>query len=84
MFSSPDTLDQIFGVWVDNGKNLIGDICPADCLSDLNGDGIVDGYELSYVLGAWGTSDSIADLNSDGVVDGLDLTYILGDWGACS
>ena len=47
---------------------------------DLNGDGSVDGADLSIVLGSWGTSDSEADLDGSGMVDGADLSMILGCW----
>jgi hypothetical protein len=50
-------------------------------LGDLNDDGIVDGADLSILLGAWGT-DGAADLNNDGVVDAADLSIFLGAWSA--
>ena len=53
------------------------------CIGDLNGDGIVDGADLTILLGAWGTDDIVADLNEDGLVDGADLTLMLGAWGLC-
>ncbi len=53
------------------------------CIGDLNGDGIVDGADLTILLGAWGTDDPVADLNEDGLVDGADLTLMLGAWGVC-
>ena len=49
-------------------------------VGDLNGDGQVDGADLSILLGEWGTDNEIADLNADGLVDGEDLTIILGNW----
>jgi hypothetical protein len=54
---------------------------PPPCSGDLNGDGQVDGADLTILLGAWGTAG--ADLNGDGTVDGADLTILLGGWGAC-
>ena len=51
-----------------------------DQVGDLNGDGQVDGADLSILLGQWGTDDVIADLNADGLVDGEDLSIILGNW----
>ena len=53
------------------------------CVGDINEDGIVDGADLTILLGAWGTADAAADLNGDGLVDGADLTILLGAWGAC-
>ena len=76
-------LDQIFGNWEDYGGNTVSDECPTTCSLDFNGDGVVDGEELTYLLGAWGTDDPVADVNDDGIVDGNDLTIILASWGAC-
>jgi hypothetical protein len=76
-------LDQIFGNWGDYGGNTVSDECPTTCSLDFNGDGVVDGEELTYLLGAWGTDDPVADVNDDGIVDGNDLTIILAGWGAC-
>ena len=57
------------------------------CLGDLTGDGLVDGGDLTVVLGFWGICadpvDCLADLTGDGIVDGADLTMILGFWGPC-
>ena len=49
--------------------------------ADLNGDGAVDGIDLSTILSAWGSSTGAADVNGDGLVDGLDLAAILSAWG---
>lgn len=55
---------------------------PCTSLSDLNGDGRIDGGDLAILLGSWGNCDAQcpADLNGDGVVDGLDLCDLLGSW----
>ena len=50
---------------------------------DLNGDGVVDGADLSILLGEWNQASEDGDLNSDGIVDGADLTILLGNWGPC-
>ncbi|MGA0287928.1 MAG: dockerin type I repeat-containing protein [Phycisphaerales bacterium] len=50
-----------------------------DSPADLNGDGQVNGADLSILLAAWG-GGGIADLNGDGVVDGADLAILLADW----
>lgn len=52
------------------------------CPADFNGDGAVNGSDLTALLGSWGGSDR--DLNSDGVVNGSDLTVLLAAWGDCS
>jgi len=60
---------------------LSGDFgCEDGIVGDLNLDGIVDGADLSILLGAWGTADPIADLSGDGNVDGADLSILLGNW----
>jgi hypothetical protein len=55
----------------------------AQCTGDLDGSGVVDGADLSGLLGAWGTPDSPADLDADGTVGGADLGVMLGNWGTC-
>ena len=49
-------------------------------IGDLNGDGTVDGADLTILLGAWGTDSTVADLNGDGTVNGADITVLLGNW----
>ena len=49
---------------------------------DLNCDEVVDGQDLSLVLGAWGGSERAMDLDGSCTVDGGDLALILGNWGA--
>ncbi len=52
--------------------------------ADLNGDGIVNGADLTILLAAWGPCPPKgacpADLNGDSVVDGADLTILLAAW----
>jgi beta-glucanase (GH16 family) len=47
---------------------------------DLNGDGIVNIFDLSTLLSKWGSSDVVADLNQDGTVNVLDLSALLSHW----
>lgn len=49
-------------------------------VGDLNGNGSVDGADLSMILSAWGTNNWDADLNDDQQVDGADLALILAAW----
>jgi len=49
---------------------------------DVNCDWIVDGQDLGYLLGAWGTGDRTLDFDGDCTVGGGDLAYMLGNWGA--
>ncbi|MCH2143593.1 MAG: hypothetical protein MK082_00440 [Phycisphaerales bacterium] len=56
------------------------DLCETGIPGDINGDGAVDGADLTILLGEWGTANAVADLNGDGTVDGADLTTLLGNW----
>lgn len=46
---------------------------------DLNGDGTVNGADLTILLGAWGGAGP-ADLDGSGTVDASDLTRLLALW----
>jgi hypothetical protein len=54
---------------------------PVQIPGDLNGDLLVDGLDLSILLGAWGTNDPAVDIVIDGIIDGADLAALLGYWG---
>ena len=55
--------------------------CPAENSNgDVNGDGFVDGSDLSIMLSNWGTDFPAADFNCDGVINGIDLSTILSNW----
>ena len=49
-----------------------------DCPADLNGDNVVNGFDLSAVLAGWGTP--AGDTNGDGTTNGIDITTILSAW----
>lgn len=51
--------------------------------ADLNADGLVNGFDLALLLGAWGpclNPPCGSDLNGDGVTNGFDLAMLLGAW----
>jgi hypothetical protein len=51
---------------------------------DLDGNGVVDVFDLLALLAAWGPcgkGECPADLNGDNVVDVFDLLTLLGNWG---
>ncbi|MBU3729262.1 MAG: hypothetical protein FGM37_08460, partial [Phycisphaerales bacterium] len=65
----------------DTDSDGIPDSCER-ARGDFNLDGLIDGIDLSFVLGAWGTSGGHpADLSGDGVVAGEDLAALLAAWG---
>lgn len=49
--------------------------------ADYNGDGLVNGADLSLLLSAWGSNDPLIDLDGSLVIDGADLALLLSDWG---
>ena len=59
--------------------------CAPDCPADLNGDGTVDGADLTLLLADWGCTGAgcVGDFDGSGTVDGADLTIILSAWGDC-
>ena len=62
---------------------VIGDvvIVPEQLSGDINQDGIVDGADLTILLGSWGQTTGPADINHDSIVDAMDLATVLSDWG---
>ena len=76
-------IPQVSGPFEDLGKNRISQSCLVFCPGDLNGDGNVDGTDLTQLLGDWGVSGTKADLDENGTVDGGDLVILLGNWNAC-
>ena len=78
-----NTVGQILGPWEDGGGNVVAEVC---CDADLDGDGRVDGADLTMLLsefGSDGTGVFGSDMDGDGRVDGSDLTMLLGEWGGC-
>lgn len=53
------------------------------CTGDVDGDGHVDGVDLSQLLGHWSQDVAKYDLDENGNVDGGDLSILLGYWGDC-
>ncbi len=72
MFASPTMVEDLVltlsGV-VDAG---------ADCLADINGDGLLDFFDVSAFLGLFSSGDLAADLNGDGSLDFFDVSAFLG------
>ena len=55
--------------------------CSDDSIEgDFNEDGIVDGVDLSQLLGYWNGTNPLYDINGDGLIDGADLARLLGNW----
>ena len=54
---------------------------PIACPGDFDGDGEVNGADLSFILSTWNTTNKSADLDGSGTVDGADLSVLLAAWG---
>lgn len=55
-----------------------------ECRGDVDGDGRIDGVELSLLLGHWGSAiPPTLDADGDGVAGGADLAMVVGRWGDC-
>ena len=52
--------------------------CEPTVVGDLDGDGLVTGFDLSILLSSWATP--AADLNDDGTTNGVDLAILLNAW----
>lgn len=67
---------------IDADEPRLGDIVDSATLLPP-ADGVVDGADLSVLIGAWGTCEGCcpADLDLNGVVDGWDLALLIGSWG---
>ena len=72
-----NTLEQAAGPWRDAGGNEFIEDCGPPCRGDLNGDGVVDKFDLFVIYSLWGKVKSYkqyaADLNYDGVVNASDI-----------
>ena len=54
-----------------------------ECPGDFDGNGLIDGGDLTIILAEWGLANMDSDLSGDGVVGGEDLAILLGRWGLC-
>ncbi len=65
----------------DGGDGGDGDDGGGPVDPDFNGDGLVDGADLSLLLSGWGGDDLTLDIDGDGQIGGNDLAILLGSWG---
>lgn len=61
-------------------SRLVLSVVSGSLLGDINGDGSVDGADISILFGNWGISNGPADLTHDGFVDGADFSIVFGHW----
>jgi hypothetical protein len=76
--------DDIEGKWHDLGGNIFESTCAGACPGDFDGNGQVDGADLTVLLSDWGGCPGCtSDLDGNGTVNGADLTILLSNWGTC-
>ena len=59
--------------------DAVSRVRPRARASDFNGDGAVNGTDLTVLLAQFGSSGG-ADVTGDGTVDGFDLAQLLAEW----
>ena len=67
---------------VDSDNNGVLDSCMAPCRADMSGDGVLDFFDISAFLVAFGTQDPAADFSDDGAWDFFDISAFLTAFGA--
>lgn len=60
--------------------NVSATTTAAQKTADLNGDSVVNVFDLSILLSAWGQSGVLGDINTDGIVNVFDLSMLLANW----
>ena len=67
-----------------DGVNVLRFQCLASAPADLNGDGAINGADISFILSNFGPCPPAvpcpSDLNNDGTVGGADISFILSNW----
>lgn len=63
------------------GSEVVATFSGSSSPADLNGDGVVDAFDLAALLAMWGACPGCdADFNGDGVVEAFDLSVVLAAW----
>ena len=72
--------DPINGDWIDQGGNYLGEVCPADCVGDLNGDQTIGVDDLLALLEVY-LVNADGDCDGDDDTDVDDLLLLIGVFG---
>ena len=86
-----ETLDPaIFAILDDPAYGLARELPDASyepgptCIADYDDSNVVDGADLSMLLGFWGLDAPWLDLDGNDIIDVSDLAMLLGHWGQCA
>jgi len=67
---------------VDTDNNGVLDSCMTPCRADMSGDGVLDFFDISAFLVAFGNQEAVADFSDDGAWDFFDISAFLTAFGA--
>ncbi|MEZ6164710.1 MAG: GC-type dockerin domain-anchored protein [Phycisphaerales bacterium] len=79
---------DVYDQWVLHGKSPVIDMdvesmgITPPCVADLNGDGVLNFFDVSVFLNAYNGMDPIADLNGDGMFNFFDVSVFLNAYNA--
>ncbi len=83
-----------FRVWNDRGMFvgvssieemtlvLSGEVSAGGCVADINGDGVLNFFDVSAFLSLFSAGDLAADMNDDGMLNFFDVSAFLVEFGA--
>jgi FG-GAP repeat protein len=63
-------------------EDALEELFPPECSADLNGDGVLDLFDVSAFLSAFSAQDPIADFTGDGLFDFFDVQAFLNAYAA--
>jgi hypothetical protein len=72
--------------WISTACNMAFSLTMLPGPGDVDGNGVVDGLDITAVLAAWYTVpgdpmwDPRADLDDNGIINGLDLAEVISNW----
>ncbi len=82
-FIAEDNSGSVVEAAVD-GVEIVGQTCedPETCAADLTGDGVLDFFDVSAFLDAFGAQEPSADFTNDSTYDFFDVSEFLDQFGA--
>ena len=84
-----DSGDALVGISDGTGQDpdfIMSDLSsfpePNTCLADINGDGLLNFFDVSLFITAFGASDPLADFNQDGIFNFFDISDFVNQFSA--
>ncbi len=66
----------------DLALSLTGEVAGSSCIADLNGDGVLNFFDVSAFLNAYSSNDLSVDFTGDGTLDFFDVSAFLSAYSA--